>query len=310
MVDDHIAGCFCDSRRRRSAAAALGRSAARVVSRGPRHGRTNFRARDLVESSHAQHPPGVSHVVPDALRHGRGDRLAGPRHRGQRGDFLPLQPVPAAPAAGRRADRAREPGESRAEARIAVVQQRRRLRRRVQLPDVPRPRTETDRVHGTRRAPHLRRQPGIPRTDGQGRRHARLGQLFSRARPATGSGSAHRRQRRSGARAVERRGVEPRLLAPAFRRESGGRRGDARRERSADDDRRHRAGRVRRHDARHAAARLRADHDARPDAARVQRLQPAPDLLGVSLRAAQARRDDRAGAHVDESALPRHHQRR
>ena len=57
--------------------------------------------------------------------------------------------------------------------------------------------------------------------------------------------------------------VEPQLLGDAARRRSERRRQDDHRQRPADDDRRRRAARVHGHDARRAARRLRADHDAR-----------------------------------------------
>ena len=49
------------------------------------------------------------------------------------------------------------------EAGLAVVQPGRRLRRGLQLPDVPRPRAGADGLHRHRGAPGVRRQPRLPR---------------------------------------------------------------------------------------------------------------------------------------------------
>ena len=51
--------------------------------------------------------------------------LAGDRHRRQRGDLLALQPDAPPAAAGGGSQRAGQPGRARAEARVAVVEQRR-----------------------------------------------------------------------------------------------------------------------------------------------------------------------------------------
>ena len=59
-----------------------------------------------------------------------------------------LRPLPV-----RGAGAAGQPGGAGAEAGLAVVEQRRRLRRRVQLPDVPRPREGADRLQRHRRPP-------------------------------------------------------------------------------------------------------------------------------------------------------------
>ena len=51
--------------------------------------------------------------------------------------------------------------------------------------------------------------------------------------------------------------------------------------------------------------RLRADHDARADVARLQRLREPPPVLGVSVRAPEARRLDRAGDRRDQRSVSR-----
>ena len=76
------------------------------------------------------------------------------------------------------------------------------------------------------------------------------------------------------------------------------------------DDRRRRPARVQQHDARHGARGLRADHDARVDGAGLEGVRQPAELLGLSVRAAQAGRLDRAGPRRDERRLPSDHQRR
>ena len=55
---------------------------------------------------------------------------------------------------------------------------------------------------------------------------------------------------------------------------------------------------LRRHDARRAAVRVRADHHARRDEPGLDGLREPQQLLGLPVRATQARRDDRAGARA------------
>ncbi len=67
---------------------------------------------------------------------------------------------------------------------------------------------------------------------------------------------------------------------------------------------------VRRHDPRHPAAGLRADHHARRHR-RLHRLRESAELLDLPLRPAQAGGDDRAGGDGAQRALsPDHHRRR
>src|SRR6476469_7096458 len=86
---------------------------------------------------HDQHQAGSTDSLQDAIRHRSRDRIAGSRHRSERGDLLALRPDASPTAAGARAARAGESRRPWAEAGLAVVQQRRWLRRRLQLSDVP-----------------------------------------------------------------------------------------------------------------------------------------------------------------------------
>ena len=112
-----------------------------------------------------QHPTRVSHVAQDAGRHRRGGPVAGPRHRTERGDLLRLQSGVAASATGRGARAPRQPGGSPAQAGVYHRRSGRRVRRDLQLPDVPRPAARAGRVHRHRRAPQLQRPRGLRRPD-------------------------------------------------------------------------------------------------------------------------------------------------
>ncbi len=153
-------------------------------------------------------------------------------------------------------------------------------------------------------------QCGVSRPDVQQRRHAGVGIVLSGARTASGSRAPFRSGRRHDHRGAFRRGPELRVLGDEAGRERRCSERTDHRQRSVDDDRRRRAARLRRHHARHAARALRADHDARPDDAGLEGLRQPPQLLDVSLRAAEAGRHDRAGAHGDQCAVSRHRQRR
>ena len=152
--------------------------------------------------------------------------------------------------------------------------------------------------------------------------HAGLGQLLSRCsavQPAVGRLFSARR--RPDDRRAARGRVEPRLLGnDTLRSRSGGRRPAAHRQRPGDDDRRRRAARVRRHDARRQAARVRADDDARAHAAEFERLDNRRAYWayvfgrlkpGVTIE--QARTAINVPYHVDpqrrRSAAPEGHER-
>ena len=80
---------------------------------------------------------------------------------------------------------------------------------------------------------------------------------------------------------------------------------DARRQRQAADDRRRRAARLLRHDRRRAAARVRADHvPLAVEPERVPEARGSQELLGVSVRALEARRLARASGRGDQRAVP------
>ena len=141
---------------------------------------------------------------------------------GERGHLLAVPPDAAAGAAGaaRPADLVNlsapgpKPGST-------LVQPGRRLRRRLQLRDVPRPASAPAAVQRRRGAPPVRRQPRGRRTDVERGRRAGLRQLLpgaraaARARPAAGACRRSRRRRVAGRR------PQPRLLADAVRRAPG-----------------------------------------------------------------------------------------
>ena len=241
------------------------------------------------------------------------DPLPGARHRRQRGDLLALQPAPAAAAAGAGAEPAGQPGAPGPNAGSQSCNQAGELRRRLQLPDVPRPGEGADAVHRHRRAPHLRRQPGASRARRPGRRrHAGVGQLLPGARPdarrsvacstptTTASPAAHvvvlsytllaarasARTRRSSDSTLIVNGESMTIVGVAPEGFDGTTLGVA-------------------------AAGLRADHDARRRRSRFEGLRQPAQLLDLPVRAAQARRADRAGARR-RSNVPYHadHQRR
>ena len=100
-------------------------------------------------------------AVPDAAqdpgRHRRGRPFSRPRDGGERGDLLPLPPPPphAGPAAGGAAGAAGEPRGTRTEAVVGLLHRGRRMRRSLQLSDVPtcgRNRTGSPTSPPTRRA--------------------------------------------------------------------------------------------------------------------------------------------------------------
>src|SRR5205085_4540133 len=115
-------------------------------------------------------------------------------------------------AAGTRTGAAGQPRGTWTEAGIAVVQQRGGLRRRLQLPDVPRSRAPAEGVHRTRRARRRRCEPVISRTDTERRRYARLGLVLPGSRRTTRAGAALVTTRRREHRIQLRRRAEPRVL--------------------------------------------------------------------------------------------------
>ncbi len=182
----------------------------------------------------------------------------------------------------------------------------------LQLPDVPRPRAAQTVFTGIAGHVSIRRQPRVSR----GRRTSGGGMLVSGSyfpvlglRPAIGrlldvnDDQHHRRplRRRAQPRATGRR----RLGAQPERPQQ-----HADRQRPGADDRRRRAARLHQHHARPRTGSVRAADDARADGAGVEGLREPPQLLGVHVRAAQARRTDRAGARGDERRLHADHQRR
>ena len=116
--------------------------------------------------------------VPDAVQeplcHHRRRRVAGAGDRGEYRHLFAVPPAHPSIAAGSGAGAAGQPVGAGSQAGLADLQPGGRLRRRVQLPDVPRSRAGADVVHRHRRAPAVRRQPRLPRPDAERRRHARL----------------------------------------------------------------------------------------------------------------------------------------
>src|SRR5690606_20427765 len=127
-------------------------------------------------------------AAPHTVRDGRCRAVAGAGDRRERGDLLAVRPAPARRAAGARAGGAREPGGARSEVRLDIVQQRRELQRRLQLPDVPGSRARADRVHGPGRASLVRREPRLPRPDAERLRDAGVRLVLSRAGAPAGTG--------------------------------------------------------------------------------------------------------------------------
>ena len=79
--------------------------------------------------------------------------------------FSCFQPDAARVAERAAAGGAGQPVGAGAEAGLAELRPGRRLRRRLQLRDVPRPAEGADRLHRHRGAPAVRRQPGLRRAD-------------------------------------------------------------------------------------------------------------------------------------------------
>ena len=144
----------------------------------------------------------------------------------------------------------------------------------------------------------LRRERRLPRPDAERRRRC-----SSRARTSRCSACSRRSagcftpERRPDHRRTLRRRAELRLLADAASaRDPNVLNEQDHRQRPDDDDRRRRAEGFDGTTLGVAAGRVRADHDARHDEPGFERLRQPPQLLGLSVRAPQARRDDRAGA--------------
>ena len=190
--------------------------------RGGRQGRLPAGARPAARgrggARHDQHPTGAAHAAQDPGRHRRRGPVAGPRHRLEHRDLLAVQPARAAPAAGGRPRRAGQPRVPRTQAGTLRPRQRGRVRRDVQLPDVPRPGARTGGLHEHRRPQGAPRQrgPSGPRRHGAG--HAGLGVVLRDPGPAAGGRPAVRSRDRRGRRRPSRRRPEPRLLAGRVRR--------------------------------------------------------------------------------------------
>ena len=97
--------------------------------------------------------------------HDRRGRVAGLGNRREYGDLFVVSRAHPAPAAGPGALQAGQPLGAGPQARVADVQSGGRLRRRVQLSDVPGPRTSPDVVHRDRGPPAVWRQSRLPRAD-------------------------------------------------------------------------------------------------------------------------------------------------
>ena len=159
-------------------------------------------------------------AVQDAVRHDRRDRVAGARHRRERGDLLAVQPAAAAAAAGAASRRGwstcRRPGPKPGSTSCSQAGD---CDAGLQLPDVPRPRDACRRA-----------SPASPRTSSfganlapAGRRENGDGLLVSGSYfPVLGLTPALGRllgpDDDTDARRVARRRAELRLLADALRR--------------------------------------------------------------------------------------------
>ncbi|PYP43523.1 MAG: hypothetical protein DMD50_17190 [Gemmatimonadetes bacterium] len=160
---------------------------------------------------------GLPHPLQDAVRHRHRRHFAGARHRRQCRDLLAVRPDFASPPPGAGARPARQSRSSRSQARFSVVWPGGRLRRGVQLPDVPGSRAEPDRFHGTRGALRLRRQSVLSRPADDGGGNVRLGVVLPDPRPAPGPGTPPYARGRPEHRYQLRRGARVRLLAVALR---------------------------------------------------------------------------------------------
>ena len=271
-------------------------------------GRGSFPGR--LDESEARLPPAAQ----DAVRERGRDPFAGARHRRQRGDLLAVRSDAAARAAGRSGPSelvnfsapGPKPGSQ-------LVRPGRRLRRRLQLPDVPRSRAAADGLHRHRR-----------RTSAFGANLAYRGADDAAATACSVSGSyfpvlglqpalgrlldpnddrnigGHFVAVLSHAYWTTRLGANPNVLEQTHHRQRPGA-----------DDRRRRAARLRQHDARRRARGLRADHDARADGRRAGRASTTGAAYWVYLFARlKPGVVDRAGARGDERRLPPDHQRR
>ena len=199
---------------------------------------------------YAQHPPRAAHAVQVAIHHPGRDSVARPRHWREFGDFLVVRPDAAAAAAGAESRGAGQLQVAWTEAGIEVVQPGRRLRRSVQLPDVPGSRGRANQLHGHCGPSQLRRQRRLPGHLAQRRRLARLGQLLPGARTESGARPAVHARGRQDDRQPFRRRAQLRLLAHALRAESGRAQRNARHQRPGDDRGRRGAARLQRHHAR------------------------------------------------------------
>ena len=259
-------------------------------------------------TDHGKAPSSACRSQPAANPPGHADcrRVPRARHRGERCHLLDVRPD-AAPAAARgRPGFARQPERARAEAGIGLMQPTRRLRRDVQLPDVPGPRAAADRVHGNRRARAIFGESRVSGTDAERPGAARLGKLLPGARLAAGARPALQpRGRRCAGRAACRR-AQLRVLADALRRPVRRPQPAARRQRAADDDRGRRAARIWEHDTRPAARGVRAHDDARRHGVVfLRRAREPPCLLGLPVRPVEARRDAGRRARRSERPVPR-----
>ena len=186
-------------------------------------------------------------AVPIAVCHLVAIVSLGARHRRERGHLLAVRPDAAAPAAGAGAGQLVNLSAPGPKPGSQSCNNAGRLRRRLQLPDVPRPRAGADGLHRHRGAPVVRRQPRLPGPDAERRGHVRVGQLLPGARPAAGARPADRPRRRQGPRRVaawscsatptggRRFGASPAVLERHDHRQ-----------RPVDDDRRRGAARLRR----------------------------------------------------------------
>ena len=234
------------------------------------------------------------HALQDAVRHDRRDRVAGARHRRERGDLLAVQPDAAASRCRCRSrsgwSTSRRPAPSRARSR--ATRRATATRSSATRCSATSQKVQTV-VHRHRRAPALRRQPRVSGTDAERRRACWCRAATSRCSACTPALGRLLGPERRSARVGESHVV---VLSHAYWPtpvRGGSRRAQpaAHRQRPDADDRRRGAARASTGRRSGTKPQVFVPITLRGyDAARLQGLRQPPELLGVPVRAAEARR--------------------